>query len=93
MSIYTVDKIGRKILLTVSIIGMGIGAFLIGGFFFGRSINEAVKSQVAQIVFMVVLMAAFCIGFGSIPRMMMCEIFPAGIKGMIFYPYNSFIIF
>lgn len=84
LSTLVIDKLGRKILLLWSITAMGLSTFLIGGFFYGKQLNYDVSYvSFVPLVSVCVFLIFFSIGFGPIPWMLMGEIFPAQIRGMI----------
>lgn len=87
VSMFTVDKLGRKVLLLLSIIVMGLCTFLISSCFIQYANEVSMKDHVTfmPLICVLVYMAAFSIGFGPIPWTMMCEIFPARIKGIYIY--------
>ncbi|WP_311765727.1 MFS transporter [Peribacillus frigoritolerans] len=77
LSIWLIDKIGRKMLL---IIGSSVMAIcLIGtGFLFGMNeINGALV-----LVFLLVYVAAFAISFGTVAYVIISEVFPTYIRGL-----------
>lgn len=82
ISTLIVDKLGRKILLLISIIVMGICTLLIGAFFFLKEHEYDVSSiGLIPLVSMCLFIILFSVGFGPIPWMLIGEIFPAQIKG------------
>lgn len=84
LSTLVIDKLGRKILLLYSVVAMGIATFFIGGFFYAKDTNYDVSSiGYVPLVSLCVFIIMFSVGFGPIPWMMMGEIFPPQIKGMI----------
>jgi len=83
-STLVVDKLGRKILLLYSVVAMGICTFLIGGFFYAKESHYNISSiGFIPLMSLCIFIILFSIGFGPIPWMLMGEIFPAQIKGMI----------
>jgi len=84
VSTLVVDKLGRKILLLYSIVAMGICTFLIGGFFYAKEFHYNISLiGFIPLMSLCIFIILFSIGFGPIPWMLMGEIFPAQIKGMI----------
>jgi len=86
VSTLIVDRLGRKILLLSSIIVMAICTLLIGAFFYMKA-NEYDVSSIGLIPLtsMCVFIILFSLGFGPIPWMLIGEIFPAQIKGKLFF--------
>lgn len=83
ISTLVVDRLGRKILLLVSIVVMGLSTFTLGLYFY---LKDNVKTDVSGIgwlplVSMSSFIIIFSLGFGPIPWMLMAEIFPSKIKG------------
>jgi len=87
ISTLIVDKLGRKILLLISIIVMGICTLLIGAFFFLKEHEYDVSSiGFIPLASMCLFIILFSVGFGPIPWMLIGEIFPAQIKGKLSIP-------
>lgn len=84
ISTLVVDYLGRRFLLLVSVIAMGISTLLIGGYFYAKDINYDVSFfsfvPLVSLCFFIIL---FNIGFGPIPWMLIGEIFPAQIKSKV----------
>lgn len=78
-----VDRLGRKILLLVSIIVMALSTFTLGVYFYLKdNVHEDVSSiGWLPLVSMSAFIIIFSLGFGPIPWMLMAEIFPSKIKG------------
>jgi len=86
VSTLIVDRLGRKILLLSSIIVMGICTLLIGAFFYMKAYEYNVSSiGFIPLTSMCVFIILFSLGFGPIPWMLIGEIFPAQIKGKLFF--------
>lgn len=85
-----VDRLGRKILLLISIVTMGICTLIIGGFYYANDLDYDVSYiEILPLISLCAYIIIFSIGFGPIPWMLMGEIFPAQIKGKKLYnPYN-----
>lgn len=85
-STMAVDRLGRKFLLLVSVIVMGICTLLIGAFFLGKDFNYDVSPvSFLPLVSLCAFIVAFSIGIGPVTWIMMGEIFPAQIQGKIIY--------
>lgn len=78
-----VDKLGRRILLLLSIIMMALCLFSLAGYFYmkmdlGMDVNQLGWIPLSSLSVYVI---AFSLGFGPIPWMLMGEIFPSQIRG------------
>lgn len=78
-----VDRLGRRMLLLLSIIVMTLSTFTLGLYFYLK--NDA-HEDVSDIGWLPLLslscyVVIFSLGFGPIPWMLMAEIFPSKIKG------------
>lgn len=82
----TVDRLGRRILLLISEIAMAICCILLGVYFYiakDPSNKDTVNNLSWLPLFsLCVFIAAFALGFGPIPWMIIGELFPPGIKGI-----------
>lgn len=92
VSTIVVDKLGRRILLLMSISVMAICTILLGVFF---HLSDTDKDSVADlgwlpIVSMCVFIVMFSLGFGPIPWMMIGEIFAPEVKGLAGSAAGSF---
>jgi len=75
VAILTVDRFGRKPLLIIGAIAMGISMLALGfSFFFG-------KMGIISLVFMLTYTAAFAMSWGPVTWVLLSEIFPNSIKG------------
>lgn len=82
----TVDRLGRRILLLVSETLMAVCCILMGVYFY-LSKQPEYKDTVSSLSWLplfslCVFIAAFSLGFGPIPWMIIGELFPPGIKGV-----------
>ncbi|MBG9813903.1 D-xylose transporter XylE [Priestia endophytica] len=75
VAILTVDKWGRKPLLTIGSIGMAIGMFGVAGMAFLNIIG------VSTLIFIIIYTAAFMLSWGPICWVLISEIFPNRIRG------------
>jgi MFS family permease len=83
-STLAVDRLGRKFLLLVSVVVMGISTLLIGAFFLGKDFNYDVSPvSFIPLVSLCTFIVAFSVGIGPVTWIMMGEIFPVQIKGEI----------
>lgn len=82
------DKAGRRILLMVSAGGMALSCFLVGFSFYLRDLQPDMSEALATfdaylaLVSLLVYIAAFSLGIGAIPWIIMSEIFPGYVKGI-----------
>jgi SP family xylose:H+ symportor-like MFS transporter len=75
IAIFTVDRFGRKPLMIIGGIAMGVSMLALGfSFFFG-------KIGVVSLIFMLSYTAAFAMSWGPVTWVMLAEIFPNSIKG------------
>ncbi|MED3728245.1 D-xylose transporter XylE [Priestia filamentosa] len=75
VAILTVDKWGRKPLLTIGSIGMAIGMFGVAGMAFLNIIG------MSTLIFIIIYTAAFMLSWGPICWVLISEIFPNRIRG------------
>ncbi|KAF4677293.1 hypothetical protein FOL47_002532 [Perkinsus chesapeaki] len=82
ISCIIMDKAGRRILLLAGAIGMCISAICMGIFFYLK--DDAGINNVGwlAIVSAYCYIAAFSIGVGAIPWLIMAEIFPGNVRGL-----------
>lgn len=76
-----VDRLGRKILLYFSAIGMLLSETLLGVYFYLKDDNQDVGSiSWLPIVSLVLYILTYNCGFGPLPWAVMGELFPANVK-------------
>ncbi|XP_068084591.1 facilitated trehalose transporter Tret1-like [Anabrus simplex] len=72
------DRLGRKMLLYISAIGMAGSLAMLGLFFSGlEAIASITWLPVLCLVFYIIV---YCVGFGPLPWAVMGELFPANVK-------------
>ncbi|XP_022188572.1 facilitated trehalose transporter Tret1 isoform X2 [Nilaparvata lugens] len=72
---------GIKMMLIVSGVGMFLSEALLGVYFFFKDKGVDVSSlSTAPIIFMVVYIVTYCLGFGPLPWAVMGEMFPPNMK-------------
>jgi SP family xylose:H+ symportor-like MFS transporter len=76
ISIYFVDKMGRKPLLYIGSIGMSIALLAVGTFIYNDSVGNWV------LPFLLLFMASFSISWGPIVWVLLSEIFPNKIRSL-----------
>lgn len=83
VSILTVDKFGRKVLMNISNIFSIICLIVIGIFFHLKQNRVDVQSLTfIPLVFIMIYIAFFNFGLGIVPQVVTSEIFPAKVKAM-----------
>ena len=82
VAIMTVDKFGRKPLMIIGSIGMGISMFALGlTFFMGQTGGMLTPLQgYAALAFMLLYTAAFAMSWGPVCWVLLSEIFPNSIR-------------
>jgi MFS family permease len=85
MSMYTTDRFGRKLLLIISGLGIALALIILGISF--SAMNESKQApypwmEYLPIVGMVIYFLAFPIGFGSVPYVLLGELFSPSIKAI-----------
>ncbi|KAJ4883822.1 Sugar transporter ERD6-like 6 [Raphanus sativus] len=87
ISTWLVDKAGRRLLLTISSVGMTISlvivaaAFYLKGFVSHDSDMYSMLS-ILSVIGVVAMVVSFSLGMGPIPWLIMSEILPVNIKGL-----------
>ncbi len=76
VSLWLIDKVGRKALLVVGSAIMTISLAVVGFEFYKTHPNGALI-----LVFILLFVAAFAVSFGPVVWLVMAEIFPTGIRG------------
>jgi len=78
------DKLGRRILLNMSSVFMGVSLGVLGWYFYIAEYNKdlAAKIDILPVASLSIFVAFFSIGFGPIPWLMMSELFSPDIKSM-----------
>jgi len=76
ISIYFVDKMGRKPLLYIGSIGMSVALLAVGTFIYFNSVGNWV------LPFLLLFMASFSISWGPIVWVLLSEIFPNKIRSL-----------
>lgn len=76
-----IDKLGRKILLYISDVGMIISLVVFGGYFYLKDVAHTEAPGWIPLLALMVYVVSFSVGFGPIPWLMMGEIFPSRIRG------------
>ncbi|XP_066156958.1 facilitated trehalose transporter Tret1-like [Euwallacea fornicatus] len=82
ISSFLVDKIGRKPLLMISIIGSGLVLSLEGTYFFlnANTQIDVTKYKIVPLVALLGYVVIFNIGMGVIPVLFLGEMFPTSVK-------------
>ncbi|XP_076234757.1 facilitated trehalose transporter Tret1 [Calliopsis andreniformis] len=78
-----VDRLGRRILLLLSIIFLFLATFVLGVYFYLQQIKEDVSAiSWIPLLAVCVFICLFNFGFGPLPWMMLGEIFAPEVKGV-----------
>lgn len=77
VAILTVDRFGRKPLMIIGSIGMGISMFALGFAFYFNQLG------IAALIFMLTYTAAFAMSWGPVCWVLLAEIFPNSIRGAL----------
>ena len=75
LAIMTVDKFGRKPLMIVGALGMGVSMFALGFSFFSSAVG------MFALICMLVYVASFAMSWGPVTWVLLSEIFPNRIRG------------
>ena len=75
LAIMTVDKLGRKPLMIIGALGMGIAMFALGFSFFSQAVG------MFALICMLVYVASFAMSWGPVTWVLLSEIFPNRIRG------------
>lgn len=76
VSLWLIDKVGRKVLLLIGAAVMAISLITVGFEF-----HSANPSSILILIFILVFVAAFAISFGPVVWLVIAEIFPTRIRG------------
>ena len=76
-----IDKLGRKILLYISSIGMIFSLGVFGAYFYLKDVETIQAPGWIPLIALMVYVVSFSLGYGPIPWLMMGEIFPSRIRG------------
>lgn len=84
VTLFIVDRLGRRILLIISAVGMLVSETILGAYFYLHTQNaSSVESfQWLPILCLVIYIVAFNFGFGPLPWTVMSEIFPDNVKAI-----------
>lgn len=77
VAIYTVDRFGRKPLMIIGSIGMGLSMFALGFAFYFNQVG------IAALIFMLLYTAAFAMSWGPVCWVLLAEIFPNSIRSAL----------
>ncbi|XP_026675671.1 facilitated trehalose transporter Tret1-like [Diaphorina citri] len=82
LSVVLVDKAGRRLLLLLSVIIMGLCLGVLGFYFFLKNSGSDVSSiAFLPLISVIMFIVMFSLGFGPIPWMMVGELFAAEYSG------------
>lgn len=75
LAIFTVDKYGRKPLMTIGALGMAVSMFALGTVFFSET------GGIIALLCMLLYVASFAMSWGPVTWVLLSEIFPNKIRG------------
>lgn len=78
---FLMDRMGRRVLLMVSLLGNCAALACLGYFFFLYE-NNYKAANVVALVSLMMFMGMFSLGLGGIPWLLMSEIFPSHVSGI-----------
>ncbi|KAL1210163.1 Sugar transporter ERD6-like 6 [Cardamine amara subsp. amara] len=87
ISTWLVDKAGRRLLLTISSIGMTVSLVIVAAAFYLKEFVSPDSDMynwlsILSVVGVVAMVVCFSLGMGPIPWLIMSEILPVNIKGL-----------
>lgn len=83
ISVLLVDRLGRRVLLVTSSVGMGTSSAMLAIYFYLKSKPDFNSHlSIIAIVAVVIFIAAFSLGWGPIPWSSMSEILPNRVRGL-----------
>lgn len=79
-----VDRLGRRILLLVSIIFMTLTLFTLGAFFYIQSVDPETAESLSfvPLTSLCIYILAYPVGYGSVPWLVVSEVTPKNIKAV-----------
>eukprot|EP00727_Mastigamoeba_balamuthi_P011813 m51a1_g7254 hypothetical protein (494) ;mRNA; f:153227-155216 len=80
VSMFLVDRVGRKPLMLTSLIGMACAHVIIG--IFGHVNMSESSSGIGSVVFTIIFVMFFSVGLGPVPWCMVPELFPNSTRGL-----------
>lgn len=85
ISVFTIDKAGRRLLLIISGFFMGISMALLGTYFHIKEVSPETASKISltPIVSLIIFMTSFSIGFCNIPFLLMGELLPLAQRSLL----------
>jgi sugar porter (SP) family MFS transporter len=92
VSLILVERLGRKLLLLISELGMALCLIVLGVFFYIKE-HEPVKADSLgwlPLVSLIIYMVAYNVGAGPLPWTMMGELMPPHVKGMMSSAASAF---
>lgn len=83
LSIFLVDKFGRKCLLIFSAVVMGISIGCLSLYFYLHKAGKAESISFLPLTSLIVYIAAFSLGFCTVPLILVGEIFPLAYRSLL----------
>lgn len=90
VSLFIIDKMGRRPLLLVSGAGMGISMTALGTYFFLDSKGSSEGLGLLPLISLIVFMITFSVGYCSIPFLLMGELLPSRTRSHLSSIAGSF---
>ena len=78
-----IDKVGRKPMLLVGSIGMGLGMLVLGIVFHLSDANPSAISGIIALIAMLVFIGSFATTWGTIARILISELLPLKFRGSL----------
>lgn len=76
------DRMGRKVILSMSAGIMSIALAALGWFFFAQSNGEAAELLWLPVPALILFNVVYCVGFGPLPWAVLGEMFPGNVKSI-----------
>ncbi|KAL1122919.1 hypothetical protein AAG570_003244 [Ranatra chinensis] len=83
LSLFTVDRFGRRVLLVASGVVMSAAMFCLGGYFFLRDRNMADSLGSLPLLSQLLFVTGFSIGYGNVPFVLMGELLPSSHRSVL----------
>lgn len=74
------DRAGRKPLILISLIGCSISLIMQGTYYYIDHHNDLSHLNIIPILSLILFIVSYCMGLGTIPVLMLGELFPTNVK-------------
>ena len=84
IAVFAIDRLGRRVMLFISLCGMIFSLTLIGvAFYIGEQHPEGVDTKVGwmSVAALLIYRMTFSIGMGPVPMLVSSEVYPSSIRG------------